>query len=152
MYLEESGGMEEMPFAGGVLDASASAELSVSPESSGNAVQEISDPTQLAEDGQLPTLAEQQPPTSEAEPAATTERPVSPLLRPASRNRLPRHGNSRQREETLVETVPTTGTVNPEASLVPSVEETAQAQAAPVEEQATVEPTPAEEQPPPPRR
>jgi len=148
----ESAILEETPFADGVLDAPASEELSASPESSGNAVQEISEPTQVAEDGQLPTLAEQQPPTSGAEPAVTTERPVSPLLRPASRNRLPRHGNLRQRDEMLVETVPTTGTVNPEASLVPSVEETAQVQAAPVEEQATVEPTPAEEQPRPARR
>ncbi len=120
----ESAILEETPFAGGVLDAPASEELSASPESSGNAVQEISEPTQVAEGGQLPTLEEQQPPTSGAEPAVTPERPVSPLLRPASRNRLPRHGNLRQRDEMLVETVPTTGTVNPEASLVPSVEET----------------------------
>ncbi|HKV01884.1 MAG TPA: hypothetical protein VJQ26_07155, partial [Ktedonobacteraceae bacterium] len=153
----ESALLEGTPFADGVVDDPASAELSTSPESSGNAVQEISEPTQLAEDEQLPTLEEQQPSISEAEPAVTTERPVSPLLRPASRNRLSRHGNSRQREETVVEAVPTTGTVNPEASTVPSVEETAQAQAAPVEEQAsveatTVEPTPAEEQPRPARR
>jgi uncharacterized LabA/DUF88 family protein len=86
----ESTLLEGVPFAGEQHD--------VPVESNGNVAEKPSEPLASPETGQV-TMQEQASPAAEAEATSLTEHPVSPLLRPASRNRLPRHGNSRHREE-----------------------------------------------------
>ncbi len=146
----ESTLLEGTPFAGDGVDTAATQFV----ESIGIVVEAVPEPSVATEGEQLPNTKEQQPSPSETKAAATAERPVSPLLRPASRIRMPRHGNVRQREEAArEEAAPQKENVAP---VLPLVEETVQAAAAPIEpasvEPAAVESTSVEEPPRPARR
>jgi uncharacterized LabA/DUF88 family protein len=146
----ESTLLEGMPFAGERVDAAATQFV----ESTGVVVEAVPEPPVPAEP--LPTTKEQQPSTSETKVAATAERPVSPLLRPASRIRTPRHGHARQREEAAPQNENGVSTQLSAAPVLPPVEDTVQAVAAPTEpasvEPAAVEATSMEESPRPARR
>jgi uncharacterized LabA/DUF88 family protein len=94
----ESTLLEGVPFAGEDVETHAGEQHDVPVESNGNVAEKPSEPLASSGPGQVP-MQEQASPAAGAEATSLTERPVSPLLRPASRNRLPRHGNSRHREE-----------------------------------------------------
>ncbi len=148
----ESTLLEGMPFAGERADPAATQFV----EGTGVVVEAIPEPSVPAEP--LPTTKEEeeQPSTSETKAAATAERPVSPLLRPASRIRTPRHGHARQREEAAPQKENVASAQPSAAPVLPPVEDTVQAVAAPVKpaavEPAAVEATSVEESPRPARR
>ena len=141
----ESTLLEGMPFAGERVDPAATQFV----EGTGVVVEAIPEPSVPAEP--LPTTKEQQPSTSETKAAATAERPVSPLLRPASRIRTPRHGHARQREEAAPQKENVASAQPSAAPVLPPVEDTVQAVAAPMEP-AALEATSVEESPRPARR